>query len=64
MTPEGDHHERISCHRLVPLSRARCTKYYVHEDALLYVSMKLLTSPISRHNRYSHNYQSNVYHIE
>jgi len=26
--------------------------------------MKLLTSPISKHNRYSHNYQSNVYHIE
>jgi hypothetical protein len=26
--------------------------------------MKLLTSPISKHNRYSHNYQSNIYHIE
>jgi len=26
--------------------------------------MKLLTSPISKHNRYSPNYQSNVYHIE
>jgi heme-binding NEAT domain protein len=27
--------------------------------------MKLLTSiPISRYNRYSHNYQSNIYSIE
>jgi hypothetical protein len=26
--------------------------------------MKLPTSPISRHNRYSHNYQNNVYHIK
>jgi len=26
--------------------------------------MELLTSLISRHNRYSHNYQNNVYHIE
>jgi hypothetical protein len=26
--------------------------------------MKLLTSPISKHNRYSHNYQSNIYHNE
>ena len=27
--------------------------------------MELLTSiPISRHNRYSYNYQSNVYYIE
>jgi heme-binding NEAT domain protein len=26
--------------------------------------MKLLTSPISKHNRYSHNYHSNIYHIE
>jgi hypothetical protein len=26
--------------------------------------MELLTSPISRHNKYSQNHQINVYHIE
>jgi hypothetical protein len=26
--------------------------------------MELLTSPISRHNRYSQNHQRNVYHIK
>ena len=49
MILESDHHGRISCHRLVFLSLAIYTKHYVH---------------ISQYNRYSHNYQSNVYHIE
>jgi hypothetical protein len=49
MILESDHHGRISCHRLVFLSPAIYTKHYVH---------------ISKYNRYSHNYQSNVYHIE
>ena len=30
MTPEGDHYEMISRHRLMPLSPARYTEYYVH----------------------------------
>jgi hypothetical protein len=56
MTPKGDqmilesdHYGRISCHRLMSLSSAMYTKHYVH---------------ILRYNKYSHNYQSNVYHIE
>jgi len=64
MTPEGDHCGTISRHRLVSLSPTRYIEYYMHIDLLLSVSMELLTSPISRHNRYSYNYQSNVYHIE
>jgi hypothetical protein len=30
MTPEGDHCGMISRHRLMPLSPARYTEYYVH----------------------------------
>jgi hypothetical protein len=30
MTPEGDHCGMISRHRLMPLSPARNTEYYVH----------------------------------
>jgi hypothetical protein len=30
MTPEGDHCGMISRHRVMPLSPARYTKYYVH----------------------------------
>jgi len=30
MTPEGDHYGMISRHRLMPLSPARYTEYYVH----------------------------------
>jgi len=30
MTPEGDHRGMISRHRLMPLSPARYTEYYVH----------------------------------
>jgi hypothetical protein len=53
MTPEGDHCRMISRHRMMPLSPARYTKYYVHIGLLLSVRMELLTSPVSRHNRYS-----------
>jgi len=30
MTPEGDHCGMINRHRLMPLSPARYTQYYVH----------------------------------
>ena len=30
MTLEGDHCEMISRHRLMPLSQARYTEYYMH----------------------------------
>ena len=32
ITAEGNHCERISHHRLVPLSPARYIEYYVHID--------------------------------
>jgi hypothetical protein len=65
MTLEGDHYERISRCRLTPFSPARYTKYYMHIDELFSVSMKLLISiSILEHNRYLHNYQSNVYLIK
>jgi hypothetical protein len=64
MTPEGDYCGRISRHRLMPLSPAKYIEYYVQIDQLLSVSIDLLTSLISMHNRYSHNHQRNVYHIK
>jgi len=64
MTPEGDHCGMISCHKLMPLSPTRYTEYYVHIGYLLSVSMELLISHISRHNKYSHNHQRNIYHIK
>ena len=64
MTPEYNHRRRIGRHKQVPLSPIRYTRYYVHMDELLFISIKLLTSLVSRHNRYPYNYQSNVYHIE
>jgi hypothetical protein len=64
MTPECDYCRRNSHHRLMTLLLVRYTKYYVHISYLLSISMKILTSPISNHYRYSHNYQSNVYHIK
>jgi hypothetical protein len=64
MTPKVDHCGRISRHRLMTFSLARYTKYYVYIGYLLSISMELLTSLISKHYRYSHNYQNNVYHIK
>ena len=64
MIPKGDHCGRIRHHMLVSLSPTRHTEYFVHINLLLFVSIELLTRPISRHNRYSYNYQSNIYHIE
>jgi hypothetical protein len=49
----------------MPLSPTRYTEYYMHVDQLLSINMELRKSIlISRHYIYSHNYQSNVYHIE
>jgi hypothetical protein len=65
MTLEGDHYGRISRYKLTLLSQDRYTKYYMQIDELFSVSMKLLTSiSILEHNRYLHNYQSNVYLIK